>query len=48
MIAIIIVMIYYFMKIDWKKTIGKWFPWTLERDKSSNNKDRLEKLGMKK
>jgi hypothetical protein len=39
MIAIIIVTIYYFIKIDWEKIIGKWFPWTLEKDKSSDNKD---------
>jgi membrane protein DedA with SNARE-associated domain len=42
-IAITIVIIYYFIKIDWKKIIGKWFPWTLERDKNSNNKDGREK-----
>lgn len=42
-IAITVVMIYYFIKIDWKKIIGKWFPWTLERDKNSNNKDGREK-----
>jgi hypothetical protein len=42
-IAITIVIIYYFIKIDWKKIIGIWFPWTLERDKNSNNKDGREK-----
>ena len=42
-IAITVVMLYYFIKIDWKKIIGKWFPWTLERDKNSDNKDGREK-----
>jgi membrane protein DedA with SNARE-associated domain len=39
MMAITVVMIYYFIKIDWKKIVGKWFPWTLEKDKSSDSKD---------
>jgi membrane protein DedA with SNARE-associated domain len=39
MVAITVVMIYYFIKIDWKKIIGKWFPWTLEKDKNSDSKD---------
>ena len=38
-IVIIVVTIYYFIKIDWEKIIGKWFPWTLEKDKNSDNKD---------
>ena len=38
-IAITVVMIYYFIKIDWKKIIGKWFPWTLEGNKNSDSKD---------
>lgn len=38
-IAITVVMIYYFIKIDWKKIIGKWFPWTLEENKNSDSKD---------
>ena len=41
-IAIIVVTIYYFIKINWEKIIGKWFPWTLEKDKSSDNKDGRE------
>jgi hypothetical protein len=41
-IAIIVLTIYYFIKIDWEKIIGKWFPWTLEKDKSSDDKDRRE------
>jgi membrane protein DedA with SNARE-associated domain len=26
------IMIYLYVKIDWAKIIGKWFPWTLEDD----------------
>jgi membrane protein DedA with SNARE-associated domain len=47
-IAIIVITIYYFIKTDWEKIIGKWFPWALEEDKSSDNKDAQEKSGMKK
>ena len=47
-IAITVITIYYFIKTDWGKIIGKWFPWTLEEDKSSDNKDEQEKSGMKK
>ena len=47
-IAIIVVTIYYFIKTDWGKIIGKWFPWTLEEDKASDNKDEQEKSGIKK
>ena len=39
MMAITVVMIYFFIKIDWKKIVGKWFPWTLEKDKNSDSKD---------
>jgi hypothetical protein len=41
-IAIIVLTIYYFIKIDREKIIGKWFPWTLEKDKSSDDKDGRE------
>jgi hypothetical protein len=41
-IAIIVLTIYYFIKINWEKIIGKWFPWTLEKDKSSDDKDGRE------
>lgn len=41
-IAIIVLTIYYFIKIDWEKIIGKWFPWTLEKNKSSDNEDGRE------
>jgi membrane protein DedA with SNARE-associated domain len=26
------IMIYLYLKIDWAKIIGKWFPWTLDND----------------
>jgi hypothetical protein len=41
-IAIIVLTIYYFIKIDWEKIIGKWLPWTLEKDKSSDDKNGRE------
>lgn len=41
-IAIIFATIYYFIKMDWGKIIGKWFPWTLEKDKSSDYEDGRE------
>jgi membrane protein DedA with SNARE-associated domain len=41
-ITIIVVTIYYFIKIDWERIIGKWFPWTIEKDKSSDTKDEGE------
>ena len=37
--AITVVMIYFFIKIDWKKIVGRWFPWTLEKDKNSDSKN---------
>jgi membrane protein DedA with SNARE-associated domain len=33
--AILAVVIYYTLKIDWTKSIGKWFPWTM-----GNNHDK--------
>ena len=39
MMAITVVMIYFFIKIDWKKIVGRWFPWTLEKDKNSDSKN---------
>jgi len=38
-IVITVIMIYLFLKIDWPKVIGKWFPWTIEHNKSSQDKD---------
>ena len=37
-IAITAVIIYYTLKIDWAKSIGRWFPWTME----DNGKDGKE------
>ena len=34
-IAVLGVIIYYSLRIDWAKIIGRWFPWALEED---NNK----------
>ena len=31
-VAVLGVTIYYSLKIDWAKLIGRWFPWTLEDD----------------
>lgn len=47
-IAITGITVYYFIKIDWEKIIGKWFPWTLEEDKTLDNKDEQENSGTKK
>lgn len=32
LIAILVVVIYYTLKIDWTKSIGRWFPWTMGND----------------
>jgi len=37
-IAITAVIIYYTLKINWAKSIGRWFPWTME----DNDKDRKD------
>ena len=37
-IAVLGVLIYYSLKIDWGKIIGKWFPWTLEENDRHNAK----------
>lgn len=38
-IAVLGVTVYYSLKIDWGRIIGKWFPWTLQSDSEddSNN-----------
>jgi uncharacterized membrane protein YdjX (TVP38/TMEM64 family) len=41
-IALLGVTVYYSLKIDWARIIGRWFPWTLE-----DNKDD-DKVGSKK
>ncbi len=45
-IAVLAVLVYFSLKIDWAKLIGRWFPWALENsdnlndnDHSDNNKD---------
>lgn len=38
-IAALGVVIYYSLKIDWAKVIGRWFPWALE----DNNEDKTDK-----
>jgi membrane protein DedA with SNARE-associated domain len=47
-IAITVITVYYLIKTDWEKIIGRWFPWTLEEDKTSENKGEVEKSGHKK
>ena len=37
-IALLAVTVYYSLKIDWAKLIGRWFPWTLE-DSDGGKKD---------
>lgn len=37
-IALLGVTVYYSLKIDWARIIGRWFPWTLE-DKNGDKKD---------
>jgi membrane protein DedA with SNARE-associated domain len=36
--AILGVLIYFSLKIDWSKIIGKWFPWTLNEDNIDKRK----------
>lgn len=33
-VAVLGVIVYYSLKIDWAKLIGRWFPWTLKDDDS--------------
>lgn len=37
-IAILGVIIYFALKIDWTKIIGHWFPWTLDKDQEEEKK----------
>jgi len=34
--------IYYTLKIDWTKSIGRWFPWTMQNDDDDKD-DRIDK-----
>ncbi|HEX7032443.1 MAG TPA: VTT domain-containing protein [Nitrososphaera sp.] len=38
-IAALGVIIYYSLKIDWAKIIGRWFPWAVEDSSSDDKKD---------
>ncbi|MGH9923541.1 MAG: DedA family protein, partial [Nitrososphaerales archaeon] len=35
--------IYYTLKIDWTKSIGRWFPWTMEEDNEDDKEDKSRK-----
>ncbi|HJU78222.1 MAG TPA: VTT domain-containing protein [Nitrososphaeraceae archaeon] len=37
-IAVLGVIIYFALKIDWTKVIGHWFPWTLDKDQEEEKK----------
>lgn len=37
-IAVLGVIIYFALKIDWAKIIGQWFPWTLDKDQEEEKK----------
>ncbi len=34
-IAALVVIIYFVLKVDWAKIIGRWFPWTLDKDQGN-------------
>jgi hypothetical protein len=38
-IAVLAAIVYFSLKIDWAKLIGRWFPWALEDDDDLNNND---------
>jgi membrane protein DedA with SNARE-associated domain len=38
-IAILGVVVYFSLKIDWGRLIGRWFPWTLKDDKDADEND---------
>ena len=40
-IAALGVIIYYSLKIDWAKVIGRWFPWALKDDPNDKSDDKL-------
>jgi membrane protein DedA with SNARE-associated domain len=41
--AILAVVLYFSLKLDWGKIIGKYFPWTLTDESSSSNRSREDK-----
>jgi hypothetical protein len=42
-IVITSITVCYFIKIDWERIVGKWFPWTLEEDYDDNSPETKEK-----
>jgi hypothetical protein len=34
-IAALGVIVYFALKIDWAKVIGRWFPWTLDKNQGN-------------
>jgi len=34
-IAALVVIIYFVLKVDWAKIIGRWFPWTLDKNQGN-------------
>ena len=34
-IAVLGIIVYFTLKIDWAKIIGRWFPWTLDKDQGN-------------
>lgn len=43
-VAILAVIVYLSLKIDWAKLIGRWFPWALTQDKIDENGGKKEGL----
>jgi len=43
LMAVLAVVIYYTLKIDWTKSIGRWFPWTMEDDNEDGKEDKSGK-----
>jgi membrane protein DedA with SNARE-associated domain len=42
--AVLGLLIYYSLRIDWSKIIGKWFPWTLSENGTDRGKKDSEQL----
>lgn len=40
-IAILGVVVYYSLKIDWAKLIGRWFPWTLKENENGEDEKKV-------
>jgi membrane protein DedA with SNARE-associated domain len=40
-IAILGVVVYYSLKIDWAKIIGRWFPWTLKENENGEDEKKV-------